>query len=86
MDTVVGQMAGITPENLVGYAMFFVTYLMLILAHAISKINLLCLFITFASFYFAVKMVSIIPIGGVLFALLGVFYLIFFTQKVMKEW
>jgi hypothetical protein len=83
MDTMIAQMSGIEPTNILSYGIFFLTYLILILAHAISgfKLNMISLVISFASFYLAGIVIHTIPIGGVLFALLGFFYLWFFLKR-----
>ena len=81
----IGQMSGVNPETLLAWAVFFSTYIILIISHAISRLNLLCLIIAFSSFYLASKLLFMIPIAGIMFALLGLFYIMFFFAKALKK-
>ena len=86
MDTSILQMAGsqIPFDSVASYAVFLIIYVTTILAHAISKLNLLCLFIAFSSLFIAIQMVSIFPLGAIMMAILGVFYLVFFAGSIMS--
>ena len=87
MDTSILQMAGsqIPVDSIAAYAVFFIIYATTIIAHAISKLNLLCLFIAFSSLFIAIQMISIFPLGAVMMAILGVFYLVFFAGRIMSN-
>ena len=86
MDTSILQMAGsqIPVDSIAAYAVFFIIYATTIIAHAISKLNLLCLFIAFSSLFIAIQMISIFPLGAVMMAILGVFYIVFFAGRIMS--
>ena len=87
MDLSILEMAGsqIPFDSIASYTVFFIIYVTTIIAHAISKLNLLCLFIAFSSLFIAIQMVSIFPLGAVMMAILGVFYLVFFAGRIMSN-
>ena len=90
MDTMIGQMSGITPDSILTYVVyggFFIAYLMMMLIHAIGaeRSYILDLLLVFSSAFVAVKTATIEPLIGTFFGVLMLVYLISFVRRIYNR-
>ena len=90
MDTMIGQMSGLTPDSIITcvvYGGFFIAYLVMMLIHAIGyeKSIILDLLLVFGATLIAVKTVAIDPLIGVFFGVLMTVYLISFIRRIYNR-
>jgi|GEM_PF-3358418 hypothetical protein len=71
--------------SFVPYVGFFIIYIAVMFIHAMTRFNLLALFLGFASIFIALMMFSTNAIFAVMVALLGVLYFVFFARQAIRN-
>lgn len=71
--------------SMIPIAGFFIIYIAVMFIHAITRFNLLALFLGFASIFLSIMLFSTNAIFAVLVAMLGSLYFYFFAQQAVKN-